>query len=880
MDLEGARAHFGPWFLAPGSFCMPKRPKRRYQSIVRAVYGTPWAIKPEKLEAIRSFLARRSAGDVLTREEVRAALSGRPQPVQTEAKKVALINVMGTVAQRLSLMDEISGGVSTEALGRAFDKAVADGNVSTIVLNIDSPGGSVFGVQELAEKIFAARDKKRIIAIANSEAASAAYWIASAAGELVATPGGWVGSIGVLMLHTSSARYEEKEGFDTTITRQPAEKAEGAAGEALTEEAKAHRQETVDQVYATFVAAVAKHRGVSEAEVKGGFGAGRMVLAAEALEAGMVDRLATLEQVLSELGVSAKAQPDTTSEPAFPLEGLKMNAKIFGALVRIGMCPITATVEAAGAALARFFAAQGKDVPPKEEDQLAALEAYVATLTASGGTHQVQQLATAIAPLAGGDERAADITSAVQMQIGIPEARKLELIRELITAKDSAGKPITYQQAIHRLQKEAADAAQANTPGATVVTPGAAERDKFLTAARDALLVRTFKGERPKQIFSQRTREYTDWKPAAGGPRSLLSLAQHCLIQCGATSGRVLNLAPSEIAKLVMGGQASQLGLEGLFASSDGPAYNVSGMFSNILFDAANVSLRRSFDDARSTYEVWAAQGEDIPDFKDVHRVIAGEFGDPRAIPEDGEFEETTLTDGKEKYRLTTWGEVFSHSWQLIVNDRLGSFMEAPTKMGNAMKRKSNRLVYQPLKDNTALLNDNVALFHASAVPTGHNNITTGVLTTVADYVSAWNTMSKKMREQKGLNTTDGGTLNIPPFFVLFPPSLRGIIRQTLGSSSSDATNAGVTNIWEQGLTPVEESELGAAATGGSDVMHYLAADTNDVDTVEYAHLEGMPAPVIEQETAFDRLAIRRRIYWAFGVKPLDYRGLQRHNGA
>ncbi len=395
--------------------------------------------------------------------------------------------------------------------------------------------------------------------------------------------------------------------------------------------------------------------------------------------------------------------------------------------------------------------------------------------------------------------------------------------------------------------------------------------------------MRTFKGTRPAQIFNGRTGGYVEWKPAAGGPRSLLSLAQHCLILGGVDPRRVMDLAPMHLAKLAMGGKPEQLGLDGLYGSSDGPAYNVSGMFSNILYDAANVSLRKSFDDSRTTYQIWAGKGDDIPDFKEVHRIISGEFADPRAVPEDGQFEETTLTDGREHYRLTVWGQIFSHSWELLVSDQLGAFMEAPSKMGNAMKRKANRLVYGVLKDNANLADGN-ALFDADAQgASGHNNITTGALTTSADYISAWNTMAKKTREMKGLDYTNGSALNLAARFIMFPPALHGIILQTLGSTSvaiDSGGNAGTKNIWQNAFEPVEDAELGAGSSGGSDVKFYTATDPMECDTVEYATLEGLPAPIIEQETAFDRLAIRRRIYWAFGTKALEYRGLQRHNGA
>jgi ClpP class serine protease len=105
-----------------------------------------------------------------------------------EASKVALINVQGTICPRLTLMDEISGGCSCEEVGKALDAALADESVGTIVLNFDTPGGSVFGVSELADKIYAGRDQKQIIGLANHEAASAGYWLCRSAARSSSRP--------------------------------------------------------------------------------------------------------------------------------------------------------------------------------------------------------------------------------------------------------------------------------------------------------------------------------------------------------------------------------------------------------------------------------------------------------------------------------------------------------------------------------------------------------------------------------------------------------------------------------------------------------------------------------------------------------------------
>jgi hypothetical protein len=104
----------------------------------------------------------------------------------------------------------------------------------------------------------------------------------------------------------------------------------------------------------------------------------------------------------------------------------------------------------------------------------------------------------------------------------------------------------------------------------------------------------------------------------------------------------------------------------------------------------------------------------------------------------------------------------------------------------------------------------------------------------------------------------------------------------TVLQSTSDpaAGNSNTKNIWENGLTPVLDPELSAAATGGSDTSWYLAGDKNAVDTVEFAYLQGLETPAFERQTMFDRLAIAFRVYQCFAAKALDHRGLYKNAGA
>jgi hypothetical protein len=134
------------------------------------------------------------------------------------------------------------------------------------------------------------------------------------------------------------------------------------------------------------------------------------------------------------------------------------------------------------------------------------------------------------------------------------------------------------------------------------------------------------------------------------------------------------------------------------------------------------------------------------------------------------------------------------------------------------------------------------------------------------------------MADQTGLSA-DSGTLGYTPRFIIYPSTLDQIIRTTLNSTSVASSNSGTTNIYQGAYETVKEPELNAAQ-GGSDTRFILAADANEVDTFEYAYLQGLEAPVIEQEMSFERLGMKRRIYQAFAVKALDFRGLQDHTGA
>lgn len=281
-------------------------------SLLLQALNTPWAILPEKLHAIMAVLLRHEAGIKLSAEEIAAvAKPGRPSAI---SGGIQILPLFGTIVPRGNLLIETSGGTSAEAWGRAFRQAVADPNIGAIVIDTDSPGGAVQGIDELANDIFKARGTKPIVAVANHLAASAAYWIATAADEFVVAPSGEVGSIGVFAAHEDVSEALTKEGVKINLISAGKYKTEGNPYEPLSEESRASIQKRVDEYYNMFTAAVARNRGVSVNEVRGGFGEGRVVGAKEAVSLGMADRIGTLDETIARLQKRAKGAQNAAAE--------------------------------------------------------------------------------------------------------------------------------------------------------------------------------------------------------------------------------------------------------------------------------------------------------------------------------------------------------------------------------------------------------------------------------------------------------------------------------------------------------------------------------------------------------------------------------------
>jgi signal peptide peptidase SppA len=297
----------------------------RYAHLLSFVVDHPWAITPEMGSVIAHILARQTAGLKASEDDIAAALVNRdnlPQPKQGGG--YAVLPIHGVIAPRMNLLSNMSGGTTFEGLGQQLDELMANKAVRTIVLDINSPGGSVAGATEFARQVMAARTKS-IIAQVHPMAASAGYWIASAASKIYASPSSMIGSIGVYAIHDDLTASLDKLGVKRQVLSAGEGKADGVEGTSMSAAGAARRQAVIDDAYARFIGDVVRGRGqgATAEKVRGEWKA-HVYSATEALSLGMIDKICTLSDTLAEIETGATdpgriaathSTSDTAQEP-------------------------------------------------------------------------------------------------------------------------------------------------------------------------------------------------------------------------------------------------------------------------------------------------------------------------------------------------------------------------------------------------------------------------------------------------------------------------------------------------------------------------------------------------------------------------------------
>lgn len=382
--------------------------------------------------------------------------------------------------------------------------------------------------------------------------------------------------------------------------------------------------------------------------------------------------------------------------------------------------------------------------------------------------------------------------------------------------------------------------------------------DKFAAAMGAGLIHRSLKaaGCKAKSANAPGADEFAQM--------DLRRMATMCVQRMGVNTDK---LGMPEIARIAMGarGVANQYRIQR-------DAYHTTGSFPNLLLNAANKTLLAAYEEATYTWSIWSRQAASVEDFKPINRIRMGESPDLEAIPEAQKYPEGPVTDLKTSYSVQKYGKQFTVSWETVINDDLDALSRIPAMHGNAARRLQNKKVYEVLTSNPTMA-DEISLFSASHASGSNVSGSAG-----APSVTTLNTGYQNMMLQKGLNSD--AILGLTPAFLIVPPSYSATALELVNSQSYNASgnNEGVINIYGvNGVRPLQvvvEPILHAS----SSTNWFLAANTNQVDTVELAFLSGEEAPVLTSEQDFDTDCYKYNVRQTFGVAAIDWRGLYRNS--
>jgi signal peptide peptidase SppA len=708
---------------------MPKDFKRSTRRIVSAVMGTPWMLLESSLHQMVSVLELRANGAVLTREEVAAklresdhgqgvckarGLNFNPQdsddfdgPCVVDGG-IACLPMTGILAPRLSWMDELSGGTSTELFAQWYKQALSDARVTQILTWIDSPGGSASGNEELSMMIRQARGMKPAVAVARGMIASAAYYNGSAFQTLYASPSTEVGSVGCYMIHGESSIADKEDGYTYTVIKAGENKAAGNSVEPLSPTTKGVLQERIDSFYDQFVAAVATNRGTTTAKVEEAFGQGKVMIADQALAAGMIDGVRTFDEVLAELQSLSK-----TKSAAKPVRGgsgsnsrteakeVPMD-KIKAALVKMGLVDEKDDDKIVQAMCKSFCKARGVEVPKDEAALLALLESE-APKPASTSTVVTTQPSQPAAGAQGGTSNPSSGGS----------AKNDETIRQ---AERARGANIRAAgQLLHMSDDKIQEAIDSGKDMDSIMTEwrttkGESEKPVGKVAAGKQQTENLTQGA--VESLSQRCGLLAADKMA---PESKdlrgLTMVELGRVMLADRGTRLIGMTDEDVAKALLGN--TQFG-ETLVIRSDAPGYQRPGDYPGILSALVGKMLDAAEELGETTFREWTGTMPAVPDFKPktVHSI--GEFGELPVHEDAKPFDQSTNTEEASWLAVDEYADEWALTPRMVVNDDLDVLTDVVQGKQTAHDMTMERLCVNLLHAN-AVAQDGTALFHDGA---------------------------------------------------------------------------------------------------------------------------------------------------------------------
>lgn len=312
-EFETALAQFNRWMQRGVAHFVetPRGPLAQSPSMSSPldVLLSPWAIQPAVLQQLQAIYERHAAGERFDPAAFEASTGQRLENERqgyTIDNGVAVVPLVGVLAKRMNLFHAISGGASHELFARDLRMAADDPRVHAILLDIDSPGGTVDGTVAAAQAVREVRGYKPIHALANSRMMSGAYWIGCWADDVFAIDGvTQVGSIGVVCQHVDRSERNKALGVKVTDIVAGRYKRAGSPDQPLDKESRAYLQSQVDAIYEQFLATVAEARGGSPEQVHQRMADGRIFIGQQAADVRLVSGIKTHAQAVADLRSAA-----------------------------------------------------------------------------------------------------------------------------------------------------------------------------------------------------------------------------------------------------------------------------------------------------------------------------------------------------------------------------------------------------------------------------------------------------------------------------------------------------------------------------------------------------------------------------------------------
>jgi signal peptide peptidase SppA len=882
---------------------MPKG-KHQIRHVRAALFDQPWAIHQPTLNEMLAVLDESPQA-----AEQRLGVSAETDSRMQINNGVALIPIVGVLQPKSNVVTRWYGGTSTAQVEADFKRALADNDVKSIVFLVDSPGGSATGNEEVAQTILAARGMKPITAFVRGMAASAAYYLASAAERMVATPSSSVGSIGTIYVHADYSKMFEEFGVQVTNVTHGKHKADGSPYVKFDKQSQATIQEYVDAFGNQFVAAVARHRGMTPAAVMEKFGQGKVFLADQAKQLGMIDAVGSMDEVMVPPDEADDELEDATpftgvaavhgARPAVPFdlsspwsvvatnstkptkthespsaataanhhERSKTMDRIRAALFARGLIDdANASDEVVNAVLAGYFRG---NVPENEEKILEAINSGQMDRQET----QAQQGQQSQASQANSEGAAANVQQAHDREIEEARTQAIAQDRERRQNIESAGQLLGMSQDDIRAAIESDDSdhdivmgwhrqlAERESPVSnTSVNVREGGQEQFVTDVTDALLLRSGYEASSEQPSN-------DAQRLQNAPLSYI--AQQCLQMAGRRVDPYADAEQTALAAMQMAGA------EVVTISASGIAYNRPGDFPNLLSNLAGKMLDQAIQIAEPTYPIWTARMADLPDFKPKTIVGIGNFDELDQLTDDEDPSALAMNEEMGGWiQAGRYGNKIGLTPVMVANDDLDAFTQGLMSLAMAHEHTLNRLCLALIGGNVTMADGN-SLFddtnHGNDVESGQGGVPSQ---------AQMEKMRLKHRTQTGIGGI--GKVRTPAKFALVPPQLEEDALQTLlplrflPEQKVPVTDATI-NIFRGAVTPVVEPDLADYSTA----YWYTMADPRVRRTIVHAFQRGFGRGG-KRTRWFDpaRKTMYVDIEGRFAAAAVSYRGIVRNIGA